>query len=91
VITACTGTTAAIVNAVGQSNGNPADVTINVNDAVRWNNNATGVDHTVTSMTVPANGTFNVAPPNNTSIRLTFTAAGTCNYRCTSLDHALRS
>jgi plastocyanin len=79
--TACIGTIAAIVDAVDSSSWNPGTDMINVNDVVQWNN-LTGVAHTVTSTTVPANGTFNVALANNTSVCLKFTATGVFNYFC---------
>jgi plastocyanin len=70
-----------IVDAVGTSSWNPAGVTINVNDIVQWNN-VSGFAHTVTSTTVPTNGTFDVALANGASVCLKFTAAGTFNYQC---------
>lgn len=82
IVTACTGTIDATVDAVGITNWNPGAVTIATNQVVRWNNTTSGVDHTVTSTTVPANGTFNVALPINGSVCLQFTVAGTFNYNC---------
>jgi plastocyanin len=79
--TACSGTISAVVNAVGFSSFISSAVSISVNQIVRWNN-ATGVTHTVTSTTVPANGTFDVGLGNGTSICLMFTAPGTFNYKC---------
>jgi plastocyanin len=81
VVTACTGTISATVDAVGTSGFSPAVVAIGVNDVVRWNN-ATVNDHTVTSTTVPANGTFNAALNNGTSVCLKFTDVGVFNYKC---------
>jgi plastocyanin len=77
--TACTGTE--IVNAVGITSWDPGTVTIKVNDVVQWNN-STSSAHTVTSTTVPANGTFNVPLNIGTSVCLKFTAAGAFNYHC---------
>jgi plastocyanin len=81
ISTACTGTMAATVNAVGTSSWNPGIVTISANDIVKWDN-GTGATHTVTSTTTPANGTFNVSLPDGSSVCLKFTSAGTFNYRC---------
>ncbi len=81
VATACTGTISATVNAVGTSIFSSATVTITANQIVQWNN-ATGTDHTVTSTTVPANGTFNAPLNNGTSVCLKFTATGAFNYHC---------
>jgi len=81
VATACTGTESATVDAVGTTSFNPATVTITANQVVRWTNTS-GVAHTVTSTTVPANGTFDAALANNSSVCLKFTSAGAFNYRC---------
>ncbi len=78
---ACTGTIAATVEAVGITSWNPALVAISVNDVVLWKNE-TGVTHTVTGTTVPANGNFDAALPDNASVCFKFTSAGTFNYRC---------
>ena len=59
----------------------PDPVPISVNQVVQWNN-ATGTAHTVTSTTVPANGTFNASLNDGTSVCLKFTAAGAFNYFC---------
>ncbi len=80
IVTACTGTFIS-VNAVGVTSFAPSPVTISVNQIVEWDNTS-GFDHTVTSTTVPANGTFNVALNNGTSVCLKFTAPGTFNYHC---------
>ena len=81
VVTACTGTESATIDAVSNTNFNPATVTITADQIVRWNN-ATGLPHTVTSTTVPANGTFDAALNSGTSVCLKFTAAGAFNYHC---------
>ena len=82
IVSCPTVTADATVTAVGVNNFNPPAVTITVNQVVQWNN-VTGNNHTVTSdNTVPANGTFDVALLNNTSVCLKFTAAGTFNYHC---------
>jgi plastocyanin len=39
--------------------------------------------HTVTSTTVPLNGTFDMQVNTGTSVCLKFTSAGTFNYHCT--------
>jgi len=80
--TACTVTPSAIVSALSTTSFVSSAVTISVNQVVQWNN-ISGFAHTVTSTTVPANGTFNAALANNTSICLKFTAPGTFNYQCT--------
>jgi plastocyanin len=65
---------------------NPASVTVPVNTVVQWtNNDSSGTLHTVTSTTVPANGTFdsgNLAL--GATICLKFTSAGAFNYHCTN-------
>jgi len=80
-VVACTGTISATVDALGTTNFSPAGVTITVNQVVQWNNNS-GVAHTVTSATVPANGNFDAALNNGTSVCLRFTIAGAFNYFC---------
>ena len=59
----------------------PASVNIPVNGVVKWTNND-GITHTVTSTTVPTNGTFNTSLNNGTSVCLKFTEAGAFNYQC---------
>jgi plastocyanin len=75
------GDDSATIDAVPTTNFSPVSVTITANQIVQWNN-APGVAHTVTSTTVPANGTFNEALNNGTSACLKFTSAGAFNYRC---------
>jgi plastocyanin len=61
---------------------NPSTVTVLANSIVKWTNNGS-TTHTVTSTTVPANGTFdssNVSP--GTSVCFKFTVAGTYHYEC---------
>jgi plastocyanin len=48
---------------------------------VKWTNND-GVQHTVTSTTVPANGAFNATLNPGTTVCLNFSAAGAFNYQC---------
>lgn len=81
LVTACTGTPAATVVAVGTSNWSPGSAAITVNDVVKWTN-STGTAHTVTSTTVPAGGTFNESLPDGAAVCLKFTATGTYNYHC---------
>ena len=78
-IVACASVTAdATVAAVGFSGFNPASVTINVNQVVKWSN-TTGFNHTVTSDTGEwTSATLN----NNTSVCLRFNVAGTYAYHC---------
>jgi plastocyanin len=79
---ACPGAT--LISIVNLSVGfNPSSVTVPVNSIVQWTNNDPSMTHTVTSTTVPANGTFdsgNLAP--GASICLKFTSAGAFNYHC---------
>ena len=81
VATACTGTISATVDAVGTSSFSPTPVAIGVNEVVKWVN-ASGPDHTVTSTSVPTNGTFNAALNTGTSVCLKFTDIGVFNYKC---------
>jgi len=80
-VVVCPGTQ--MVSIVNQSFGfSPASVTVPLNTIVQWTNNDSMI-HTVTSTTVPTNGTFdsgNLAP--GASICLKFTSAGTFNYHC---------
>lgn len=75
-------TASAAVAAVGATAFAPSAVTINANQVVQWNNSS-GFLHTVTSTSVPANGTFDVPLGNGASVCLRFTEAGTFQYRCT--------
>jgi len=59
----------------------PGSVTVPVNTTVKWTN-AGGMQHTVTSTTVPVNGTFNQTVNPGVSVCLKFTSAGTFNYQC---------
>jgi len=81
-VVTCPGSEAATVDAVGTSIFNPASVTISANQVVKWTNTS-GYQHTVTSTTVPANGAFDAALNNGTSVCLKFTAVGTYHYKCT--------
>jgi plastocyanin len=80
-VVACPGTQ--MVSIVSQIVGfNPASVTVPVNTIVQWTN-SDSITHTVTSTTVPTNGTFdsgNLAP--SATICFKFTSAGTFNYHC---------
>jgi plastocyanin len=82
----CSAGTTTTVSIVSQNfpGFDPASVTVPVNSIVQWtNNDLTMPYHTVTSTTVPANGTFdsgNLAP--GASICLKFTSAGTFGYHC---------
>jgi plastocyanin len=84
VVDCSTVTSAATVTATSAVKFNPQNVTISVNNVVRWIN-ADIQDHTVTSGTAPtSDGKFN--QPLNTSgpsVCLQFNAAGTYNYYCT--------
>lgn len=80
-IVTCPMTADATVNAVGTASFSPDPVPITVNQVVRWNN-AAGTTHSVTSTTVPANGTFSADFNSGTSVCLQFTAAGAFNYHC---------
>lgn len=61
----------------------PADITVPVNSVVKWKNNGPST-HTVTSTTVPANGTFNSTNIVAVSeVCFQFTEAGVYNYHCT--------
>jgi plastocyanin len=63
-------------------NFSPSSVTVSANAIVQWTNNGPST-HTVTSTTVPVNGSFdssNISP--GTSVCFKFTAAGTYNYHC---------
>lgn len=60
----------------------PGTLTISANTIVKWTNNDS-TTHTVTSTTVPANGSFdsgNITP--GTSVCFKFTVAGTYQYHC---------
>lgn len=62
----------------------PRDIVINVGDTVTWQNNATFTDHTATSTSAPADGSFDsgiIAP--GTTYTHTFTIAGSYTYWCT--------
>lgn len=59
----------------------PSNIAVSLNTIVKWTNNDT-ILHTVTSTTVPANGTFNNNVNPGTSVCLKFTSAGTFNYHC---------
>ncbi len=60
---------------------NPGSVTVPINTTVKWTNND-GVQHTVTSTTVPPNGTFDATVNPGVSVCLKFSAAGAFNYHC---------
>jgi plastocyanin len=85
-VVVCSAGTTTTVSIVSQNfpGFNPASVTVPVNSIVQWtNNDLTMPYHTVTSTTVPANGTFdsgNLVP--GASICLKFTSAGTFGYHC---------
>ena len=81
VVTACTGTISATVNAPDLISFVSSAITISVNQMVEWTNTS-GVAHTVTSTTVPANGTFNATLPIAGTVCLKFTATGAFNYYC---------
>ena len=82
-VVVCSAGTTTTVSIVNQITGfSPSSVTVPVNSIVQWTNNDS-IIHTVTSTTVPTNGTFdsgNLAP--GASICLKFTSAGTFNYHC---------
>jgi plastocyanin len=59
----------------------PSSSTVPVNTIVKWTN-IDGILHTVTSTTVPLNGTFDMQVNPSTSVCLKFTSAGTFNYHC---------
>ena len=59
----------------------PAGIAVPVNTTVKWTNND-GNSHTVTSTTVPANGSFDVPVNPGTSVCLKFTATGAFIYQC---------
>ncbi len=60
----------------------PAGMTVPVNTTVKWTN-IDSVTHTVTSTTVPTNGTFDSQVNPGASVCYKFTSAGTFNYHCT--------
>ncbi len=59
----------------------PNNLAVPVNTTVKWTN-IDVILHTVTSTTVPANGTFDNQVNPGTSVCLKFTSAGTFNYHC---------
>jgi len=59
----------------------PAGVTVPVDTTVKWTN-ADSIQHTVTSSTVPLNGTFDATLNPGISVCLKFTVAGAFNYHC---------
>ena len=60
----------------------PAGVTVAPNSIVRWTNNGAS-NHTVTSTTVPANGSFDSSTMGTgTSVCFQFASAGTYAYHC---------
>jgi len=72
------------VSIVGAVAGfSPSSVTVPVNDTVKWNN-VDAMQHTVTSTTVPLNGSFNATVTAGASACLKFTSGGTFNYHCSS-------
>jgi len=91
VVDCSTITPAATVTATGSSTFSPQNVTIPVNDVVRWIS-ASNVFHSVTSGIVTG-GTVTTATPdgkfdqplssNGSTVCLKFTTAGTYNYYCT--------
>ncbi len=56
-------------------------VTVPIDATVKWTN-SDSTQHTVTSTTVPSNGTFNAVVNSGSSVCLKFTAAGAFNYQC---------
>ena len=68
--------------AIAGQNFLPAALTVAAGSTVRWTNNDL-MDHTVTSTTVPAGGTFDQRIVPGASLCLKFTVAGTYNYVCT--------
>jgi len=91
VVDCSTITSAATVTATSSNTFSPQNVTIAVNDVVRWIS-ASNIPHTVTSGIVTG-GTMTTATPdgkfneplnsNGSSVCLRFTAGGTYNYYCT--------
>ncbi len=59
----------------------PSNLVVPVNTTVKWTN-IDVILHTVTSTTVPVNGTFDNQVNPSTSVCLKFTSAGTFNYHC---------
>jgi len=60
----------------------PASLSVTADTVVRWTNND-GSTHTVTSTTVPANGTFDSSSlTSGSSVCFKFTTTGTYNYHC---------
>lgn len=60
----------------------PSNIPITVNSIVKWTNNGPSI-HTVTSTTVPTNGSFNSGNlAAAASVCYQFTAAGTYHYEC---------
>jgi plastocyanin len=68
IATACTGTTVSI-NAVGINSFVSSVFTISADQVVEWDN-TTGSNHTVTSITLPANCAFDIALNSGTSVCL---------------------
>jgi plastocyanin len=61
----------------------PSNLPITVNSIVKWTNNTASTTHTVTSTTVPTNGSFDSGNLTaGSSVCYQFTAAGTYQYWC---------
>lgn len=61
----------------------PSNTPAAVNSIVKWTNNTASTTHTVTSTTVPTNGSFNSGSLTaGSSVCYQFTAAGTYHYEC---------